>query len=201
VGLTGIILAGGRSARFGSDKAWAQLRGRALLDWVSAAVAEVCDEIIVVKALGQELPATGARLATVEDFVEGTGPVAGMVAGLRAVSTEYAFAVSCDAPLLQPAVIRLLVERAAGRDGALPEADGAAQPLVAVYRVATVLPALEAAFAAGERRLLRALLPLDLARPLEHELRLVDKSLRSFVNANDPAVLEGLEELLGARPG
>ena len=55
--IAGLILAGGKSTRFGTDKAAAPLAGRPMLQWVVDALAGVCEEIVIVAALGQELPA------------------------------------------------------------------------------------------------------------------------------------------------
>jgi hypothetical protein len=80
VGLSAIVLAGGRSTRFGSDKASALIDGRPMLQRVVEAVAAVCDEVIVVAAAGGagSLPPYAEPLVIVEDRVEGSGPLAGL---------------------------------------------------------------------------------------------------------------------------
>jgi molybdopterin-guanine dinucleotide biosynthesis protein A len=197
--LTGIILAGGKSTRFGSDKASALLAGEPLLDWVAAAVAQVCGRVIVVRAAGQVLPAINANYEIAEDFVDARGPLAGLVTGMRAAGDGYAFASSCDVPLLRPAVIELLAARAAGRDGAIAVSGGFLQPLVAVYRVETCLPAFERSLAAGNAKLIAALDGLDLAQVDEAALRVADPELLSFRNVNEHRTLAGLETQVGGR--
>jgi molybdopterin-guanine dinucleotide biosynthesis protein A len=197
--LTGVILAGGRSSRFGSDKAAALLAGRALLDWVASALGQVCSPVVVVKAAGQRLPPTSVAVVTVEDFVEDRGPLAGVIAGLRAAPTTLAFVTSCDAPLLVSAAVETLALLAAGYDLVIPEVDGHLQPLVAVYRVSACLPVLEAALAAGTTRLLAACEPLNGRRVAPGALRAADPELDSFRNANDPAALAAIERLLTVR--
>ncbi|HXU23683.1 MAG TPA: NTP transferase domain-containing protein, partial [Tepidiformaceae bacterium] len=58
--ITGVILAGGKSTRFGSDKAAALLLGRPMLQWSVSALGAVCDELVVVVAKDQVLPAFDA---------------------------------------------------------------------------------------------------------------------------------------------
>ena len=73
--IDGLILAGGKSSRFGSDKASARLRGRPLLQWVLSAIEPVCRRIVIVKAQGQEVSfiltncSTGNRKLTISKLV------------------------------------------------------------------------------------------------------------------------------------
>ena len=199
VGLAGIVLAGGKSRRFGSDKAAAVLGGRSLLEWVVTSASQVCDPIIIVRARGQALPNFAREAEEVEDFVEAAGPVAGLIAGLRVCSSELAFATSCDAPLLRPAVIEFLASRAAGHAGAIAEVGGFRQPLVAVYRVEDARSALEASFAGGNGTLTAAVAMLDLAVVTADDLVKLDPALESFRNANQPDVLEEMAHILESR--
>lgn len=200
-GLTGIVLAGGRSTRFGSDKASALFLGAPQLEVVCRTLATVCAELVVVKAPGQSLPPINVEPppSIVEDDREGEGPLAGMIAGLRAAGTPLAFIVSTDVPLLRAALVAHLAERAVDYDIVLPVADGFPQPLVAVYRVLTALPAIQAAFDDGSRKILRAFAGLRALRVDEEELRTVDPDLESFRNANTPAELGALEEIARRR--
>jgi molybdopterin-guanine dinucleotide biosynthesis protein A len=119
------------------------------------------------------------------------------VAGLRAASGPLAFATSCDAPLLRPALIRLLADLASGYDVVCPEIDGHLQPLVAVYRVAACRPVFERALAAGTTRLLDAYQELGLRRAATGTLREADARLESFLNVNHRDDLAAIERLLG----
>jgi molybdopterin-guanine dinucleotide biosynthesis protein A len=183
-GLAAIVLAGGRSTRFGADKASALLRGKPLLTWVVRAASATCREIVVVAAEGQVLPAVEQATRVVTDPEPGLGPLAGLATGLRAVSVPLAFAVACDTPLLAPGLIPLLAGELGDADAVLCETDGYRHPLGALYRVAAALPAFDAALAAGERRLLGAVERLRPRVLSEDIVRAVDPDLRSFRNAN-----------------
>jgi molybdenum cofactor guanylyltransferase len=137
--LSGILLVGGASSRFGSPKELAEYEGETLADRAWRLLGEVCDERLAVGRGGLADP--------------GTGPVAAVAAGLRAASHEVAVVIPVDMPLLSPEALRLLA--AACRDAAV----GQAGPLpCAVARRA--LPAFET----GERRLRTVLDSLDTAR-------------------------------------
>ena len=187
-----VFLAGGRSSRMGTSKAWLQFEGRPLLAHLVERMLAHCPEAVVVAAPGQDLPATPARV--VRDETPGEGPVAGLVVGLREVARPLAFVTSCDVPFLDPAVAAFLVNAAEGFDVAVPEWEGRLQPLQAVYRT-TVQPLLAQGLAEGRRR------PVDLYERVrtrvvtEAELRAVDPEGRSFLNMNTPADYERAREL------
>jgi len=137
--LTGILLAGGASARFGSPKELAEYEGETLADRAWRLLAEACDERFMVGPGGLADP--------------GTGPVAAIAAGLRAATHDLAVVIPVDMPLLTRDALRLLA--GACRDAAVAQVG----PLpCAVARGA--LPAFET----DERRLGAVLDGLDTAR-------------------------------------
>src|SRR4030042_2213194 len=99
-----IILAGGRSVRFGRDKSAEVVAGRSLLQRVVDAVGPIASELIVVRAVGTPPPTVSSEtpLRQVEDVREG-GALAGLYTGLLATAQEAAVALGCDMPpLSQP---------------------------------------------------------------------------------------------------
>jgi len=141
-GLSGILLVGGASTRFGSPKALARYGDETLAERAWRLLGELCDERIAVG------PLDGLPFPAVED--EGTGPVAAIAAGLRAATREFAVVVPVDMPLLTAEALGFLAEAcreaAVAQDGPLP---------CAVAR--RVLPAFER----GERKLRTVLAALD----------------------------------------
>ena len=137
--LTGILLVGGASTRFGSPKELAEYGGETLADRAWRLLGNVCDERLVVGRGGLADP--------------GTGPVAAIAAGLRVAAHELAVVIPVDMPLLTPAALGLLADAcraaAVAQLGPLP---------CAVARRA--LPAFET----DERRLRAVLDSLDTAR-------------------------------------
>jgi len=144
-GLTGILLAGGASTRFGSPKALAELAGETLAGRAWRLLGETCDERVAVGRLD------GLPFPSLAD--PGTGPVAAVAEGLRSAAHEIAVVVPVDMPLLTP---EALVELArACRDAAVAQAG----PLpCAVSR------RMQPAFETGERRLRTVLDAFDTAR-------------------------------------
>jgi molybdopterin-guanine dinucleotide biosynthesis protein A len=107
----------------------------------------------------------------------------GIIAGLRAALTPWAFVAGCDMPYLSPAAVRLLADLAAGHDAAVPRVDGVWHPVHAVYAV-SALPVLEAQLAGGVRRLSAVLQALRVREVSAGELRAADGTMRTLWNVN-----------------
>jgi molybdenum cofactor guanylyltransferase len=133
----GIVLAGGRSSRMGTPKAWLDWHGSTLLRRTCGVVARgAAGPVVVVRAPGQELPALPDGVRVVDDAREGQGPLQGLLAGLEAVDGELAFAASTDMPFLHPRFVAAVCAAAGEADAAVPYVDGFQQPLAAAYRTA-----------------------------------------------------------------
>ena len=160
-----IVLAGGASSRFGSDKLAANLGGRPVLDHALRAAAAVANPLVLVVGPADPVPRLpadlGADVVLARDAVAHRGPLAGLVAGLAALPrrVDVVIVVAGDMPTLVPAVLELLVG-ALARDpsaGVACLAAEPASPLPAAVRPSIAGPAGEALLAA-DRRSLRGLL-------------------------------------------
>jgi len=148
----GIVLAGGRSSRMGTPKAWLDWHGSTLLRRTCGVVARgVGGPVVVVRAAGQELPPLPDGVRLVEDAREGQGPLQGLLAGLEAVDGELAFAASTDMPFLHPRFVAAVCAAAHDADAAVPYLSGFRQPLAAAYRTA-LAPLVEGLVAAGQMK-------------------------------------------------
>lgn len=129
--LSGVLLAGGTSRRMGRDKAWLELGGEPLAVRVLRVLDEVCDDVVVASGDGRRLGALG-RLQ-VCDVDEGTGPLAGLVAGLEAARHELVAVLAVDLPDAHPGVLRRLAWLWRGEPAVVPVVDGRLEVLHAVW--------------------------------------------------------------------
>ena len=193
------ILAGGFGQRLGVEKACALAAGRPLLHWTAAAVACLTDDLIVVRRADQRLArAEGVVWREAVDREAKRGPLAGIEAALGAARYGLVLVFACDMPLLQPALVQLLVRTAVGVDVAIPVVDGREEPLAAAYRV-SCLESVRSALAAGQGRPVTVLKELRVRRLTAAELRVEDPRLASLTNVNYPEDLERVERELKAR--
>ena len=149
--LSGILLVGGASRRFGSNKALAVVDGEPLAVRAWRLLGEACDERLAVGKREFELP-----FPVLDDGSDVRAPIVGLVSGLRAALYDVAVAVPVDMPFLTVSALHELA--AACRDAAIPPTG----PLPGAY-AKRILPELERAVADGRLGLRDALAGLAVA--------------------------------------
>jgi molybdopterin-guanine dinucleotide biosynthesis protein A len=153
VSVAGLVLAGGRSVRFGGEKAVATLHGRPLLLWAVQRLRRSCSSVAVSVRRNTEAEALAEAngLATLYDAPQdAAGPLSGVKAGLiwaAGMGARSLAVTPCDAPLLPDDLFPRLIEQAAG-GAAMAETVEGRQPLCAVWPV-DALPAVSAALQGG----------------------------------------------------
>jgi molybdenum cofactor guanylyltransferase len=191
--VAGIVLAGGRSTRFGSDKLREPYRGQPLLHHAIAAVGAVSDDVVVVMgpaADGQDLP-PGARLA--HDSTEGEGPLAGLHAGLlAAVRSDVAVVIAGDTPNVPADVLRALigpVEDGPATACALGTPSGPS-PVPIALRTWPAADAVHTLLHAGRRRLGDVLDVMRTEVIEEDRWTALDPDRRALFDVDEPSDLE-----------
>lgn len=152
--MAGLLLAGGASSRFGSDKALAEVDGTTLLDRAVACLRAACDgPVVVASGDGRGRPGIGDR--QVADLVAGAGPLSAVAAGLADLRDEASHVAVLAVDHVAPSadLLGLLARQPGEWSVALPRVGGRWQPLHAVWTTATA-PALAAAVVGGERSVL-----------------------------------------------
>ncbi len=158
--VTAVVLAGGRSSRFGSDKLAFEIDGRTMLDLAVAAVGAVTSRVVLVLAPGVEMPLAlaSADAEHVHDAMAFEGPLAALAVALAGIETPIALVVAGDMPRMVPAVLRRLASTVgADRPAVNLEVPRRVQPLPMAISVEAARPAAAALLERGERSL-RALL-------------------------------------------
>lgn len=147
------ILAGGRSSRFGRDKAAVLFRGAPFIAHVARALRASCGGgLFCIGGEPRRAELLGAHHAP--DLFPGEGPLGGLITALEAADTPFVFLAACDMPLLDEVLVGAIVGWLAKDDAEvfLPVGEAGAEPLCALY-ARSVLPAVREAFARGERRM------------------------------------------------
>ena len=206
---TGIVLAGGRSSRFGSDKLAAQLDGRSLLAIAVDAVAPLVDGVLVaVSSLPEEFLAADVPVALIHDRDRFAGPLAGLANVLgTAVDpdpvADLAIVVGGDMPRLVPAVLRSMLDRLAGdptvdavllgRPPSIVDPEGGSpRPTVLplAIRVRAAASAAAAALESGERSLRALVERLTHVEIASSEWLLLDPDATTLLDVDTAADLE-----------
>lgn len=128
--ITGIVLAGGRSSRMGSDKGLVQLEGKKFIEHVLVALIPNVNEVIIV-ANNANYNTFGCKV--VEDIIKNCGPLGGIYTGLMNSNTENTIIVSCDIPFINSGLIQYIIKNAGKADISVPVHKGNIEPLCAIY--------------------------------------------------------------------
>jgi molybdopterin-guanine dinucleotide biosynthesis protein A len=191
---TGIVLAGGRSRRFGRDKLAEQIDGRPLLHHAVLRLLEVCERVVVVVAADGDEPdlPSADGVFVVRDTSPDEGPLRGLAAGLDESEHALAIVVGGDMPDLQPDVLREML-RAARETGAGAVAlsdGGEARPLPLVVATDRGRDAVAALLDAGERSLRQLLGAVNTVLVDEPSWTSLDPERRTLVDVDEPDDVE-----------
>ncbi len=181
--IAGVILAGGTSSRFGSNKALADYQGEPLITRAATILASLFDELLLVTNTPEVYRFLGWPM--VGDLYRNAGPLAGLHAALATITAERAMVVACDMPNLDAALIRFLCDQGTEWDVVLPRLANGREPVHAVYSK-RCLPVIERHLAMEQRKLWRLFADLKVREVGEEELLAVVPDLSPFHNINRP---------------
>lgn len=130
--ITGIILAGGKSSRMGTDKGFLILNDKLFIQYSIDALKPLVSELIIVSD-NPDYDMLG--LKRVIDITKDAGPVSGIYSGLEASSNEYNLILSCDIPLITSEVLEKLIDAYDESSEIIQvESKGKTMPLIALYK-------------------------------------------------------------------
>ncbi len=190
------LIAGGKSSRFGEDKAFLPWRGQPLFAFQLAKLAQLDpDEVFLSANQSQPFPDFMEGVSIVHDSGE-LGPIGGIAACLEACKSDFLIVLAVDLPNLSAEFLRKTVSRNAG---AVPVRDGRFEPLVAVYPK-TMLSLVQSQIELGELSL-QQLVRKGEAESLLEIVELESEAERSqFANLNRPEDLATIQQGLFDKP-
>jgi molybdopterin-guanine dinucleotide biosynthesis protein A len=148
--ITGIVLAGGKSSRMGSDKGLLTINDKTFVEHVIVAMKPLVDKIIIVSN-NKDYDQFGYR--RVEDSIKDSGPLAGLYSGLKHSETEFNLVLSCDIPMIKTEILKKLVDTDLENYEVVQiESNTKTMPLIAMYKKQCMHKCLEL-LQQGERRL------------------------------------------------
>ena len=186
--ITGVVLAGGKSSRFGSNKALALLHGKPLIKHVADTVTSIFHDCLLVTNTPEQYGFLDMPM--VGDRYQNMGPLAGIHAALLQITTPRAFVVACDMPCLSTELIRYLCDlNEQEYDVIIPWHEKGQEPLFGIYHKKSV-PVIESYLKRKNCQIIRALEDLHVRRVAEGEIFAITGDFACFKNINRPADLE-----------
>ena len=130
--ITGIILAGGKSSRMGTDKGFLTHNGKSFIQSSIDALKPLVSEIIIVSD-NPNYNVFGFKRTL--DVIKNAGPVAAICSGLEASITTYNLILSCDIPLINSEILKKLIAAIDADTQIIQiESEGKSMPLIALYK-------------------------------------------------------------------
>jgi molybdopterin-guanine dinucleotide biosynthesis protein A len=194
--MTGAVLAGGGSTRMGRNKALLELGGMRLIERVIRAIRPLFAEVAIVA--NDPEPYADLKVPVWPDRIAGKATLGGICTAVSRSAFPQAFCIACDMPFPSAAMITFLRDLAPGWDVVVPHTADGYHPVHAVYSK-TCIPHMEAMIAADRLKIDRLFPAVRLRAVEEPELRVIDPTLRCFVNVNTPADLETASRLIEDR--
>ena len=128
--VTGIILAGGKNSRMGSDKGMLMLNGKRFIEHILDALVPVVNEVIIISN-NSNYDDLGWKIYS--DIITDCGPMGGIYTGLVNTATSKNLILSCDIPFISSAILLHLIKESDHCEIAVPEHAGRIEPLCGIY--------------------------------------------------------------------
>lgn len=201
-----VILAGGKNARMGRNKALLKVGDKTIIEIINEVVGKIFTDVIVVSNEPDQYAFLNRKV--VKDVYPGRGPISGIHSGLNESSTERIFFISCDLPLVAGEMIEYIINYPTNKNIVIPTAGNYLQTLCAVYDK-SCLPYIEKRLKvdvedANGRKQKRFSL-IDLMQEIGAEI--ADVSTLSFYddkmffNLNNMNDYEKIKEIIGSENG
>ena len=208
-----VILIGGKSLRFGSDKGIFEFLGKPLVSYQIETIAKFNNNIFLVANSQEQVQLYKIKIETenIKEFFlddvelilnkELRTPMIGLYSAFKELNNlryENVFVFSCDAPLIKYDVIDLLIKQSEGFDCCIPRwNNGFLEPLFAIYPVEKSLQTSKESIQTQKYKLTEI---LDKTWKInyisvEDEIKPIDDNLISFVNINGPIDVEKLMKI------
>lgn len=190
---SGYILAGGKSSRMKTDKAFLEIDGETFVEKAVTTLAETCDnriKIVLNQSQTDFIERLPANIPHIFDKYENRGALGGIHAALTDCETKYAIILAVDLPFVTPEAIAKLADITVSSNkfiAAVPrQTDGILQPLCAAYSARYCAPALENLLNETDSASVRNFLELLAPRLIDQSKLTTDQSKDIFFNVNHP---------------
>ncbi len=190
--MTGVVLAGGRSTRMGTNKALLKFGGVRIIERLLQTLRPLFPEVAIVANDATAYSDLGVPVWP--DRIPGTGALGGLYTAVVNSAFPQTFCIACDMPYPNAAVIAYLQRLAPDYDVVVPRTADGYQPLHSVYSKGCTA-AMESLLGGGRLKIDLLFPQVRLRVVDEEELRPLDPLLHAFVNVNTREELEAARRL------
>lgn len=193
--ISGIILAGGKSKRFGGkiDKALLPLGNKPTIQWIIEKLNSFFQETILVTNQPENFLQFPVKL--VSDIHPGYAALSGLHSGLHHSKNFYNFVIACDLPFVLPKLMRYLVKNKENYDIVIPWLKTGQEPFCAIYSKNCLRPITEQIKKGAKPKVIDFFKKVKLRKIKEEEIKKIDPNLVSFFNINTPRDYQKAQKL------
>lgn len=195
--VTAVILAGGKSSRFGSDKAFITIAGTPLIKRHLKLLRNIFSKIIIVTNQPHKYRFKNVKI--VQDVIKDSGPLAGIYSGLLSSASFYNFIMACDMPFINKALIRYMIGHKDNYDVIIPKIGNKFHPLFGVYSK-NCIPAIEEMLKDARLKVSNIFPRVNTHFILKKAIKKIDENLFSLVNINTKKDLTRVKKRIPSSP-
>lgn len=193
--ITGIVLAGGKSSRMGTDKCCLTLGGISLVEIALHKLQTLCSEV-VISSNSYDFDHLGVKV--IRDLITDSGPLAGIYSAIKKTNAQNYLVLPADLPFMTTDFLKQLVEPSGNYDVVVPRNnEGFIEPLAAYYSRAC-LPVIEESLLSGDFSVYKIFKKLNV-RYFEWENLPIAGNKLLFMNLNSPEDYRQAEEIFKGR--
>jgi len=189
--ITGAVLAGGKSLRFGKNKAFQLLGGKRFIDLAIESLRPFCDPVMAVVSEIEPYLDIGVMLA--QDIIQDRGPLGGIYTALLFSPAEWIFVRATDMPFLVPELASMIIDAREGFDAVVPKMNEYYDPLLAMYNRRCIPAIARQLREPDKRQVIGFYRKIRIRTVTEREWREVDPDALSFKNVNTPSDLAEID--------
>jgi len=188
--ITGIILAGGKSLRFGRNKALEKIAGMTLVERVITHLKPITGRIVLVTDGDNGRFSEIKSVEAITDIYPARGPLGGIYTGLSASNTVANIVVACDMPFINTALLSRMVGIAPGFDAVIPRwPNNQIEPLHGIYS-GSCIPVMKKRLENNQLSISECLKEMNVRYFDQAEFSKFDPEFQSFFNINNQADIE-----------
>ena len=193
-----IILAGGKSTRLNTDKAFLKFNDATIIENTINKLKNIFNEIIIVANNNLEKYNNiikNNKITLTKDLIENKGPLGGIYTGLKTAKDDNNFILACDMPFININLIKYM-SKFNGFDAVVPKNNKEIEPLYAIYNK-KIIPIIEKQFKNNTLKIRDTIKKIKKVKYIGNkEIEKFDKDLMCFFNINNKEDLEKAKELI-----
>lgn len=190
--ISSVILAGGKSKRFGKNKAFLKVGNKTLINLIVDKMRKLSDELIIVTNTPEKFYYLNVKLT--KDIIKNKGPLGGIYTGLYIAKNKSILVIACDMPFLNMSFIKHIISYSQEYDVVIPKIDKFLEPIHATYSKKCLKP-IKRLLDANNLKIIDFFSDVNVKFVKNKEIKRYDPKFLSFFNINTLSDLKKANEI------